>query len=191
MEQFNGMAASTITVINGTAAFFGEIQRLCDERYGTGYICREDYDRWLKNPELFKIALIEGDFAGFAVMLPAGVSEVMKHMGMPEQDVRRISGNKPALIYKSAAVQKKYEHRGVMKAMAAEGIRQARRLGYGSLYGSAWVYDGQVPIEGTFRAFGFQRLYARHMLWYGNENYRCVVCKGRCTCDAMIYYKIL
>lgn len=191
MEQLLESADAEITVVNGTEAYYEDIQRLCDERYGAGYIGRENFALWLKNARLLKIALVDGVFAGFAVMLPASVTDVMTHMAMPESDVRRISGDRPALIYKSAAVVKKYEHCGIMKAMAEQGLNEARLMGYGSVYGSAWIIDGKIPIEGTFRAFGFQRLYERQMLWYHDENYRCIVCKGRCTCDAVIYYKKL
>ena len=182
---------SAVEVTDGAEHWYGAVQAVCDARFGTGYIRREDFDLWMKAPRLIKIALIDGDFAGFAVMIPATLGEVASHMAMPPDEVRAIAGDKPALIYKSAAVRPIYEHRGVMKTMAADGLQTARDMGYGSLFGSAWVYQGQIPIEGTFRIFGFTPLYLRHMLWHDDENYRCVICKGRCTCDAMIYYKKL
>jgi len=110
---------------------------------------------------------------------------------MTEDEVLAITEGQPSLIYKSAAVQVKYERRGLMKAMATVGLKEAREMGYRSIFGSAWVYDNTIPIEGTFRAFGFQKLFEREKLWYNDEDYHCVICKGRCVCDGIIYYKKL
>lgn len=137
----------------GRMDYYPQIQRLCDERYGTGYIDRGTYERWMEHPELMRVALIEGAFAGFSVFVPASVEALMAHMAMPRED--------------------------------------AAGLGYGSIFGSAWVYDGKIPMSHLFDHFGFRQLYGRKLLWYHEENYRCVVCGGRCRCDAMIYYKKL
>ena len=191
MGQQHTQIAGPVSIVAGDAAFYKDIQQLCHERYGTGYLHRDDFVHWMEHPRLLKIALLDGVFAGFAVMIPASVGLVMKKMDMPRADILRISGEKPSLIYKSAAVQKRFERRGIMKAMADAGLREARAEGFGAVYGSAWVCNGALPIEGTFRAFGFQRLYERKMLWYDDPDYHCVVCGGRCTCDAVIYYKKL
>lgn len=131
------------------------------------------------------------EFAGFAVMVPASYEEISKKMGMPQEDVERIAAGRPGLIYKSAAVPLKFERRGIMHAMAQAGLKTAEEEGYGSLFGSAWICNGKIPISGTFKVFQFQPLYRRKMLWYDDPEYHCVVCKGRCKCDAMIYYKTL
>lgn len=180
-----------IRIADGDERYFEELCELCDDRFGTGYVDRAVFERWMRYPRLLKIALVDGRFIGFAVMVPADTAEIMRKMKMPERDVLEIAGEKPALIYKSAAVRPEYEHCGVMHAMAAQGIEDAKELGYGALFAAAWVYGGKIPIEPTFNTFHFQRLYERKMLWYDDEEYRCVVCKGRCTCDAMIYYKKL
>ena len=152
------MTQLRVEVTNGSEAYYGAIQQVCDLRFGDGYLTRKTYERWMKCPPLLKTALIGGEFAGFAVMLPASTEEIMRHMDMPRADVLGIAGNRPALIYQSAAVEPKYEHCGVMSAMARAGLKQARELGYGALFASAWVYQGQIPIAGTFRAFDFQPL---------------------------------
>lgn len=190
MEQ-EIITSNPITVIDGTEAHFEATLELCDERYGTGYCTREVFDRWVSNPGLLKVALYNGEYAGFAVMLPASVEEIMDHMKMTREQVEEITQGKPALIYKSAAVRECFGRRGIMKTMATIGLKQAKEMGYHSIFGSAWYYNDTIPIEGTFRAFGFQRLFERKKLWYDDENYYCIVCKGRCVCDGIIYYRYL
>lgn len=186
-----GIEPLAIEVRDGSLSFREDIFELCAGRYGEGYLKDSDYSRWMQHPELFKVALAEGRFAGFAVMIPAERAEIMARMAMPEQDVLDIAGNRPALIYKSAAVLPEYEGRGVMRAMTAAGIQTAKELGYGAIFGSAWVCGDRIPIQPTFDSFGFLRLYERKMLWYGDEDYHCILCGGRCRCDGVIYYKKL
>lgn len=178
-------------VVKGSLKYYDMIQELCDLRYGTGYIDRPTYEKWMKHPELMNVALIEGEFAGFSVFVPATTEELMSHMGMPREDVARIAGDKPALIYKSAAVPFQFEKRGIMQLLLGDALEELPKLGYGSVFGSAWVYDGKIPMSRLFDYFGFSRLYGRKMLWYYDEKYCCVVCGGRCKCDAMIYYRQL
>lgn len=185
------MKEMDIKIRDGKEEDFEEILPLCDERYGSGYLTKGIFGHWMEHKSLLKVAELGEEFAGFAVMVPAIVEEVMEKMAMPREDVEAIAGGRPALIYKSAAVLRQHEHKGVMHALALAGLETARREGYGSIFASAWVYQGKSPIAGTFRVFGFKPLYKREKLWYSDSDYTCVVCKGRCTCDAMIYYKTL
>lgn len=178
-------------IVNGSPKYYEDIQQLCDLRYGTGYLDRPVYEKWMEHPELMNVALIEGEFAGFSVFVPAAVEELMSHMDMPREDVVRIAGDRPALIYKSAAVPFQFEKRGIMQQLLGNALEDLPKLGYGSIFGSAWVHGGRIPMARLFDLFGFSQLYERKMLWYQDKNYRCVVCGGRCKCDAMIYYKQL
>ena len=71
MGQQHTQIAGPVSIVDGDAAFYKDIQQLCDERYGTGYLHRDDFVHWLERPRLLKIALLDGEFAGFAVMIPA------------------------------------------------------------------------------------------------------------------------
>lgn len=185
------MEQARIRIREGEEHDFLHMLPLCDERCGPGYLTRAVFDRWMEHKSLFKAAEIDGAFAGYAVMLPASVPEVMKKLAMPREDVESLAEGRPALIYRSAAVLRQYERRGVMRALAAAGLETARQEGYGCLFGPAWVYQGKIPVAGTLEAFGFVPLYKREKLWYDDPGYTCVVCRGRCVCDAMIYYKKL
>ncbi len=176
-----------VTLINGSVDYYEDVQRLCDERFGTGYIDRAEYDHWMECPELFKVALVNDDFAGYVAIYPSDEDTVMKKLAMPREDIHDFSEGKPILYFKSAAVCKKYERRGLIFNLTAAILDEAHDMGYGSFFGSAWVYEGKAPLSRTVEKLGMKPLYKRKMLWYDDEKYRCVVCGGRCTCDAMIY----
>ncbi len=170
---------------------FENIRALCDERYGEGYFTREDFERFSERPELFTAAENDGDFAGFALMVPASEEKVSEQMKIPANEVHKLANGKPLLIYKSLALRKQYEKMGLPYTMSKLLLTEAKKQGYGTLFASAWVYNGKMPIEKLFKAFGFIPLGIRNNLWYNETNYRCTVCGGRCRCDAMIFYKSL
>ena len=176
-------------MIDATETFYESIKKLCDDSFGTGYLDYAEFTKWLLHPGLFKIALIDGEFAGYSVMIPAKTEVIMEHMGMEESEVMEITENKPALIYKSAAVLPKYRKHGLFTKLAESLLCNAKELGYCSVIVSAWTHSGRTPVEKSLMSLDFTRLYRRHMLWYQYENYRCVICNGRCVCDAIIFYK--
>ncbi len=185
------MEERKLKFIDATEDYYESIKQLCDDSFGTGYIDRREYEKWLLNPGLFNVALIDDDFAGFSVMIPAGVEDIMKHMGMEKAEVLAMMDHRPALIYKSVAVRSIYRKNGLLAGLIKALLFNAKDLGYGSVFLSAWTYGGKTPVANSLMSLNFSRLYERHMLWHHNENYRCVICDGRCGCDAVIYYKNL
>ena len=50
MGQQHTQIAGPVSIVDGDAAFYKDIQQLCDERYGTGYLHRDDFVHWLERP---------------------------------------------------------------------------------------------------------------------------------------------
>lgn len=185
------MERQNIKLIDATSDFYESTKQLCDESFGTGYIDHVEYNKWLIHPRLFNIALVDGKFAGYSVMIPASTEDIIEHMGMKKSEVLTITGSKPALIYKSVAVRSIYRKNGILTELVRALLCHAKELNYGSVILSAWTHGGKTPAESSLISLDFTRLYHRHMLWYHYENYRCVICNGRCVCDAAIFYKNL
>ncbi len=180
-----------ITIKNVLHSDFEKIVELCNRRYGTGYMTLESFNKLLKNPNFFKIATTNGKFMGFASFLADIDENVAKSMGLSELEIANISDGKPSVIYKSAALESEFEGCGVMRKLLGELIKQATNNNYGAIFASAWVIGDIVPIERNLKTFEFKYIANRSMLWCDDEGYNCIVCKGRCRCDAAIYYKKL
>jgi len=178
-------------VAEGSWAYYPQIKELYELRFGEGYVDEEEFARWMEHPEFIQIILAEGEFAGAAVLLPASTAEIAVKMGMTEQEVLDITGGRPAIIYKCTALWPRFEKRGINHVVAADGLRRAEAGGYCAIFSTAWVYHNSVPARHVFEHLGYTKLYRRKMLWYNNENYKCVICGGRCVCDAEVYYKKL
>lgn len=180
-----------LRVAAGDWAYYPRVKELCELRFGTGYIDEADFAHWMEHPDLVQIVLVDGDFAGMAVLLPASAGEIAEKMKLTRQEVLHITGGRPAIIYKSIALWPKYEKHGIGRTVVLDGLQRAEAGGYCAVFIAAWMYDGIIPAQKMLHGLGFTELYRRHMLWYGDEKYRCVACGGRCVCDGMIYYKRL
>lgn len=93
--------------------------------------------------------------------------------------------------FQSIGTAPAYRYRGVARRLVDLALEQARAAGADTAMCLAWVTKGRVPMGGILLASGFSYLRDAHRVWYDNENLVCPYCKGRCTCDAAIYYKIL
>lgn len=175
----------------GTWEDYPRIKELCELRFGSGYLDETGYARWMEHPDLIQMAMIDGEFVGVAVLLPASTEEIAQKMGMTQAEVLDITGGRPALVYKCAVLWPQYEKRGINHIVAADGLKRGEDGGYSAIFSAAWMYNGSTPAQHVFEHMGYTKLYIRKMLWYDDKQYRCIACGGRCTCDAMIYYKKL
>lgn len=170
---------------------YEDMKFLCDERYGEGYLTPERYAHYLKHPGLFLAAHKGKELAGFSLMAPAAVPEAAGYMKMSAGELEKLTGNRKLLILKSIVIQKKYGKMGLPVTMTNEVIENARSEGYGIIFSAAWIVGGKIPIKKAFEEMEFTPLFLRHNLWYDDEDYYCIVCKGRCKCDGFIYYKYI
>ncbi len=180
-----------ITIQNALTCDYEKIADLCDRRYGKGYMTAKNFNKMLKNPDFIKVATINGEFVGFASFLHDTTENIAKAMGLCEDEVTKISNGLKCVIYKSAAIEAKFEHYGIMQKLLSNLIQQAEKENYSAVFASAWIIGNTIPIEKNLKKFSFEYIANRSMLWYDDEDYSCIVCNGRCRCDAAIYYKKL
>jgi len=182
------MEINAITIINGSEKYQDDVVKLSDECFGPGLVTPAVFAHWMEHPEFFQMALKNDEFAGFIAMFPADEDTIMRRLKMPREDVRKYIKERPCLYYNSAAVRKKFERQGVVSRLQKQAFENARNAGYHVLIGPAWIHDGFTPMAATVARYGFKPIYKRKLIWYDIKDYYCVVCHGRCVCDAMIYY---
>ncbi len=177
-----------LTIIDGSEKYYDVVQKLCDDRFGPGLIVRADYDHWMEHPEMFRIALVDGEFAGYATAFPADDNELVRRLHMTVEEIHNLAGDTPRMFYHNTVVRPEYERRGIGMTLFFSVQEAAIKAGYRAQFCSAWVHDGKVHVGTAMERLGLKPVCVCEKLWYGNENYYCVVCKGRCVCDAMIYF---
>lgn len=170
---------------------FDRIEALCTERFGAGYLTRAEYRRWLQNPELFLVAEDGGGFCGFCCLMPESAEALSNYMKIDLRTVEAASGGKPVIHCRSAALVSSKEHCGVMYRMLSRELENARAMGFGAAFAPAWVYHGVIPMGHLMDLLGFEQIGIRDNLWLNQAHYHCVICGGRCRCQAAIYKKSL
>lgn len=166
---------------------FENIRALCVERFGEGYLAEKDYEAWLKTKELFLVAEDNGAFCGFCYLMPESYEDLAAYMKLDVATVEKVACGKPVLHCRSAALKSDAEHRGVMYRLLSEELKNAKELGFGAAFAPAWSYRGRTPMAHLMDLLGFEQIGIRENLWFDQENYVCVVCGGKCRCQAVIY----
>ena len=193
METYTTASENTdenILIRSAKAEDFERIKQLAELRFGIGYLDRQEFDAWLRDPDFFLVAEVDGRFAGYAYHRPESVEELASYMKLDPAYVRQVSGGRPVIHCRSAALAPEFEHRGLMQKIVAQLEETAGREGFGAEFAPAWKYGEAVPMRKNLLARGYTELCEREKLWYDQENYRCVICGGRCRCTAVIFQRI-
>ena len=61
--------------------------------------------------------------------------------------------------------------------------------GIGEVFIICWNAGGKVPLERALQECKFVHLFSAKMIWYNKKELYCPYCKGRCKCDAEVYFK--
>ena len=169
---------------------FDRVKQICEDRFGAGYIKKEEFEKWVADADFCKVAEYGGTVIGIAYLMPEDVKDLATSLKLSEDYVSRLSGGKKVIHCRCGALDDAYERRGVMRVMLEEILANIRKHGYHAVFAPAWTYNGCTPMAKTLCQFGFAYIGEKENLWYGMDGYTCIVCKGPCTCRAAIYQKI-
>ncbi len=179
--------AGSITVRSAAADDFDQIAELANGRFGEGYLEKPEFLTWLAHPKLFLVAELDGQFCGYVYLMPEDREELAASMQLSEEYIRSVAGDKPVIHCRSAALRKDMEHKGAMYTLLRQTLTAAGEEGYGAAFAPAWKYNGHIPMEKLMQKLGYTYVGIRKLLWYQIPGYKCVICGGRCTCDAAVY----
>jgi len=181
-----------ITYRAGKKEDFESIFNLCERRFGEGYISRDEYmSQWVLEENYFVVAECDGDFCGYSIMVPSSFEEIADHLHMTVEEISECSKGKPAFRYRSAAMEEKYEGKGIMKKMNEMSMEYVKNQGCSQIFVPAWKYGDYIPMDKLFSSLGFEIIAEKERIWENIEGYTCVVCHGKCICPCVIYRKIL
>lgn len=170
---------------------YDAILKLCDLRFGTGYIDHDEFERWLKYPELFLALDYQKQFVGYVCILPSTPEAVSADMQLPLDEIRAECVGKKIVRCRSAVLRSEFENMGFMRLLWEKVFANAKEMGFHISYCPAWKYNGFVPMDHLLTKLGFFAIAEKEMLWYNEENYTCVICGGRCKCPAVVYKMII
>lgn len=135
----------------------------------------------------------EGDIAGYIYFHLCSLEEAAAEAKLPVQTLSVIAPMEHPVVakFQSIGVEAGYRHLGLSRRLVELALEQAQESQANAAMCIAWKVGEAVPMGDNVLACGFHYLTDAHLVWYDNENLVCPYCKGRCKCDAAIYYKAL
>lgn len=168
---------------------FERIKTICEDRFGKGYIKKDEYLKWIADTDYCKVAVADGKIVGIVYLMPQGKKELATYFKLDLKYVEDVSGGKGVIHSRCAALDKEYEKRGIMYFLHEVIFDNIKANGFGAVFAPAWTYNGFTPMAKFMDKFGFEYIGEKEDIWYGLEDYKCIICGGRCRCKAAIYIK--
>lgn len=163
--------------------------------FGENYITREEILNYVnKDNEMCTIAIgtDTNKVLGYSLFFEENIDEAAKDFNIPKEELVLIAGsNKKICHAKSIAVSKDYTGKGIGYNLFNKTLNKAKNLGHKVVLCPAWKRGDVVPLEKILLKTGFTYFKTVSNMWKNEKKYMCVDCKGPCTCDAEIYYKLL
>jgi len=184
-----------LTVQRLTEEYLDRVTELCARCVGKNLYPRSYIASIVHNPDHYFNLLLspDGDIAGYHYFHLTSLEKAAAEVKMPVEALSVISGAEHPVVakFQSVGVAPAYRHLGLARRLQEIALDEARRANADAALCMAWVVNGQAPMGDNLINAGFRYLTDSHMAWYDHENLVCPVCKGRCRCDAAIYYKTL
>ena len=185
----------SFTVQRLTEEYLDRAVALCDQCVGENLYPKSYIASILHQPDHYYNLLLspEGELAGYHYFHLTSLEAAAKEIKLPVERLKGISKREKPVVaqFQSVGVAPGFQHLGLARRLAELALKEAKAENADLALCMAWKYDGCVPMGDNLTACGFCYLTDSRMAWYDNEKLICPVCKGRCKCDAAIYYKKL
>ena len=89
----------------------------------------------------------------------------------------------------SVGIKETFRRQGLAVWLMKYALRQFAEKGIGEVFIICWNAGGKVPLEKALQECRFVHLFSAKMIWYNKKELYCPYCKGRCKCDAEVYFK--
>ena len=173
----------------------GEAKKLTDFCVGTNLYSVEDFetvyydcDSWF-----YFLKTESGENAGYIYFILSDMKYIENYTGIPGKYYTDIFGMDDPVVgdLKSGGVLPAFRKKKLSLQMYRFAVGELEEKGAEVLTGICWEYDGKIPIAPTLEHLGFKYLTTAFRPWYNHLKLICPVCKGRCVCDAAVYFKII
>lgn len=132
--------------------------------------------------------------AGYIYFFLSNMDEISALYGIPRERLTAVSPKADAVIgvLQSIGIAERWRGQKLSARLMdfyLEYLQAEEPVG--AAFGVFWKPEGRVPMEKNLKRTGFCHLEDVPRFWYDVAELICPYCKGRCICDAAIYYKTL
>ena len=190
---FENKGSFFLTPLSGEE--INEVRRLCDECVGENlYGEKEIAATIVATDKLFYLLKSEtGETVGYIYCYLTDIESIAKYSRLDINLFREVYSSTDKKIGKIQSVGLKEEYRG--SGFAAQMIRfileRLKDISVDVAFIVCWKPGGVVPLGKALSECNFDFLADTKKVWYDDTKLACPYCKGRCLCDAEVYYKLL
>ena len=150
----------------------------------------------------------EEELAGYIYYYLTSADQIAEDARLAVQKIRQVCGlgapvresrsaresrsvRKPQLVGKlqSVGLKEAFRRQGLAVLLMEHALAQFAGKGVENVFIICWNAGGKVPLEKALQKCQFAHLSSAKQIWYDKKDLFCPYCKGRCKCDAEVYFK--
>lgn len=169
---------------------------LCDSCVGKNLYTRAQLNQIIYKPThyFYLIFTHSGEPAGYIYFFPADLEEMMSLSKLSCEQLNIVTKGEHPVIgnLQSIGVTETYRGEGISEILVKFFLTTLQESTVAEVaFGVFWKAKGKVPMEKTLKTFDFIYITDVQGVWQDKDDLICPFCRGRCTCEASVYYKPL
>ena len=171
-----------------------ETLQLMDQCVGENLYHKEELEQTIGSADrvfqLLKTA--EGELAGYIYYYLTAADQIAADARLTEQKIRQVCRQDalaPVGKIQSIGIKEAFRRQGLAVSLMEHALAQFTGMGVEEVFIICWNAGGKVPLEKALQKCRFVHLSSAKMIWYNKKDLFCPYCKGRCKCDAEVYFK--
>lgn len=132
------------------------------------------------------------ELAGYIYYYLTNEKQIAEDTRLTEQKIQQVCQQDtlaPVGKIQSVGIKEAFRRQGLAVWLMKYALRQFAEKGIGEVFIICWNAGGKVPLERALQECRFVHLFSAKMIWYNKKELYCPYCKGRCKCDAEVYFK--
>ena len=171
-----------------------ETLQLMDRCVGENLYQKEELEQAIGSSERAFLLLrtAEGELAGYIYYYLTNEKQIAEDTRLTEQKIQQVCQQDtlaPVGKIQSVVIKEAFRRQGLAVWLMKYALRQFAEKGIGEVFIICWNAGGKVPLERALQECRFVHLFSAKMIWYNKKELYCPYCKGRCKCDAEVYFK--
>ncbi len=167
--------------------------KLSDECVGKGLYAVSEIKETISSDSKFVYVLKspEGEIAGYIFFFLTDTDSICKDAKIDKETLLKVLDGTKGKIgrIQSIAIKEDYRGEGFSEKLIDFAVSKLRELKTECTFIVCWKKGDFVPLKKTMEECKFEFLTVAKKVWYDHKRLYCPYCKGRCSCDAEIYYK--
>lgn len=169
---------------------------LCDNCVGENLYSRAQLTQIIYKPThyFYLIFAHNGEAVGYIYFFLTDLGEMMSLSKLSDEQLNIMTMREHPVIgnLQSIGVAGAYRGQGVSEILVDFFLTKLHESTSADVaFGVFWKTQGIVPMEKTLKAFDFIYITDAQGVWQDKKDLICPFCRGRCTCEASVYYKPL